>query len=52
MIGRREFLRGSAVALGAGLLGERIGFAREEKRKRRFRPDQVRHVFHAGSIRT
>jgi alpha-L-arabinofuranosidase len=26
MIGRREFLRGSAVALGAGLLGERVGF--------------------------
>src|SRR5215472_16903084 len=32
-------------------LGERIGFARKEERKRRFRPDEKRHSAQAGRLR-
>src|SRR5262249_2196982 len=34
-----------------GDLGQRIGFARNEERERRFRPDQVRDVADAGGVR-
>ena len=30
----------------------RVGFARQEKRKRRFRPDEMRDIAHAGCLRT
>ena len=32
-------------------LRQRIGFARKEERKRRFRPDQKRHPAQAGRLR-
>ena len=41
-----------AVRQQIGDLRERVGLARQEKRKRRFRPDQMRDVAHAGCLRT